>query len=64
MGILSRASEGNKLVGRSRESTYRLANDGINRNIFLYNLAGYDLTSNKMSNAIFLFAAYPHWLKW
>ena len=54
----------NWLAGVVNLPTYRLANDGIHRNISLYSLAGYDLTSTKMSNAMFLFAAYPDWQKW
>ncbi|KAF5562993.1 cytochrome P450 monooxygenase 3A7 [Fusarium phyllophilum] len=61
MSILVRASENQNKVGKG---TRHLTDSEIYGNLFSYNLAGHETTSNTLAYATILLAANPEWQKW
>ncbi|KLO90254.1 TRI7-trichothecene biosynthesis [Fusarium fujikuroi] len=61
MSILVRASENQNKEGKR---TRHLTDSEIYGNLFSYNLAGHETTSNTLAYATILLAAYPEWQKW
>jgi cytochrome P450 len=52
-----------KISGGARNKQY-LTEDEIAGNLFIFTAAGFDTTSNTMSYALVLLAAYPQWQAW
>ncbi|KAF5681669.1 cytochrome P450 monooxygenase 3A7 [Fusarium circinatum] len=61
MSILVRASENQHKEGKG---TRHLTDSEIYGNLFSYNLAGHETTSNTLAYATILLAANPEWQKW
>ncbi|KAF5558266.1 cytochrome p450 3a7 [Fusarium napiforme] len=61
MSILVRASENQNKEGKG---TRHLTDSEIYGNLFSYNLAGHETTSNTLAYATILLAANPEWQKW
>ncbi|SPO01746.1 related to cytochrome P450 3A7 [Cephalotrichum gorgonifer] len=61
MSILVRASEESKLEGKGAR---HLTDSEIFGNLFSYNLAGHETTSNTLAYATILLAANPKWQEW
>ncbi|MBE3041152.1 cytochrome P450, partial [Candidatus Bathyarchaeota archaeon] len=61
MSILVRASEASKMEGKG---TRHLTDSEIFGNLFSYNLAGHETTSNTLAYAMILLAANPQWQEW
>jgi cytochrome P450 len=61
MSILVRASENQNKQGKG---TRHLSDSEIYGNLFSYNLAGHETTSNTLAYATILLAANPKWQKW
>ncbi|KAI1048894.1 hypothetical protein LB506_004766 [Fusarium annulatum] len=61
MSILVRASENQNKEGKG---TRHLTDPEIYGNLFSYNLAGHETTSNTLAYATILLAANPEWQKW
>ncbi|KAF5983168.1 cytochrome P450 monooxygenase [Fusarium bulbicola] len=61
MSILVRASENQHKEGKG---TRHLTDSEIYGNLFSYNLAGHETTSNTLAYATILLAANPKWQKW
>ncbi|KAF5710523.1 cytochrome P450 monooxygenase 3A7 [Fusarium mundagurra] len=61
MSILVRASENRNKEGKG---TRHLTDSEIYGNLFSYNLAGHETTSNTLAYATILLAANPEWQKW
>ncbi|KAF5633650.1 cholesterol 7-alpha-monooxygenase [Fusarium tjaetaba] len=61
MSILVRASENQNKEGKG---TCHLTDSEIYGNLFSYNLAGHETTSNTLAYATILLAANPEWQKW
>lgn len=61
MSVLVRASEASKVEGKG---TRHLTDSEIYGNLFSYNLAGHETTSNTLAYATILLAAKPQWQEW
>ncbi|KAF5631729.1 cytochrome p450 3a7 [Fusarium sp. NRRL 52700] len=61
MSILVRASENQNKEGKG---TRHLTDSEIYGNLFSYNLAGHETTSNTLAYATILLAANPEWQRW
>ena len=61
MSVLVRASEASKVEGKG---TRHLTDPEIYGNLFSYNLAGHETTSNTLAYATILLAANPQWQEW
>jgi len=61
MSILVRASENENKQGKSAR---HLTDTEIYGNLFSYNLAGHETTSNTLAYATILLAANPKWQEW
>ena len=65
VSALIRASEeAYQSTGKNDLARHGLMDDEIYGNIFMYNLAGHETTSNALSFAIVLLATYPEWQEW
>ncbi|KAM7198352.1 cytochrome p450 3a7 [Rhypophila sp. PSN 637] len=61
MSILVRASEASRQEGKGAR---HLSDTEIYGNLFSYNLAGHETTSNTLAYATILLAAHPDWQEW
>ena len=64
INTLIRESDEAKAAANKSTSLFRLTDDEIKGNIFIFNLAGHDTTANTLAYAISLLAIHPEYQTW